>query len=564
MMWQAVQQLGQYKRYDGVPCTGHAIVDAFGFKVFDEKFIKLLFQMKGPWVSIGVGPGSVFVEDAKTFVEMFLDDPKGQKANKGGAVHEQIRRALDPSGDCPVGNIVEMMREGPDQAKVHKKLRKAIAVFGTPERQQEFYQDIMEGQLQKVAVEWRRVFDGAQSQGADAIVDASLGMTKYTLGAVSEAWFGIEDVDELLVHLNEKVEAVADNSELNSKVTKIEGFAELKWAIRKSNDRISEWKGSAGVYVDPKLESEFAHGLRVINTYAAYVDQYGPQQYLNGRNTGKPTLLGVLHEMYPGDENSETRRANVIAGMIAGFETTSITLLYSLYALQNSEQDRELYRAVKNGDTQYIEDFIDETVRMFPGIPMLNRRVGRETDVETEVRGEKQKYQLNEGDLVSISVKLSNRDPKQWPEGGPDLEKFNPKRWAYYRSLSEEERKKSGFLTFGARQTGCLGPKFVKKEMTVFYEWLYTQKFMVETTDGKEPRVNGSWIIQEFTDPAVSVKLVERDKSRYVDIDMEYELNGPRVKPELLPARGDSSIEEEHVHSEGSKCPFHKLVGKKN
>ncbi|XP_063929954.1 cytochrome P450 6a2-like [Zophobas morio] len=154
--------------------------------------------------------------------------------------------------------------------------------------------------------------------------------------------------------------------------------------------------------------------------------------------------------------------AQVYLFFIAGFETTSTAMTFALYELarhpeiqtklrQEVEQilakhDGELtYDSLK--EMKYLEQIIDETLRIYPPFPSINRRCTknytlRDTNIVIE-----------EGTPVLISALGLHMDPEFYPEP----ENFDPDRFS-------EENKKSRHpfvhLPFGEGPRNCIGLRF--------------------------------------------------------------------------------------------------------
>ncbi|KAJ8303858.1 hypothetical protein KUTeg_017441 [Tegillarca granosa] len=120
---------------------------------------------------------------------------------------------------------------------------------------------------------------------------------------------------------------------------------------------------------------------------------------------------------------------NTIVFMVAGYETTKITLTFAAYTLATNpdvqekliqEIDRELadqelgYENVMN--LEYLDMFLSEVLRLWGPAPRINRVAA--TDIT--LNGIK----IPRGADVTISPVVVHRDPEYWPN--PD--KFDPER----------------------------------------------------------------------------------------------------------------------------------------
>ncbi|KFB36101.1 AGAP002867-PA-like protein [Anopheles sinensis] len=154
--------------------------------------------------------------------------------------------------------------------------------------------------------------------------------------------------------------------------------------------------------------------------------------------------------------------AQVFIFFLAGFETSSTTMNFCLYELAKNPdiQDRlreEINRAIEDNGGEvsydvvmgihYLDNVINETLRMYPPVESLNRV----PSVNYTVPGTK--HVIPKRTLVQIPVYAIQRDPDHYPE--PD--RFNPDRF-----LPEEVRKRHPyvFLPFGEGPRICIGLRF--------------------------------------------------------------------------------------------------------
>ncbi|XP_039306128.1 probable cytochrome P450 6a14 [Solenopsis invicta] len=148
--------------------------------------------------------------------------------------------------------------------------------------------------------------------------------------------------------------------------------------------------------------------------------------------------------------------AQSFAFFIAGFETSSATASYALFELAQNENiqdklydeiDRVLkeygdltYNALK--DMTYLQKVIDESMRKYPSVPILNRICTEEIDLPD--------IHVPKGTLITIPVLGIHRDPTIYP----DPDKFDPERFC---KDEKEKRHPCAFLPFGKGQRMCIG-----------------------------------------------------------------------------------------------------------
>lgn len=158
--------------------------------------------------------------------------------------------------------------------------------------------------------------------------------------------------------------------------------------------------------------------------------------------------------------NSKLSQAEIIANsvifLLAGYETTSSLLTFACFELARNKdlQDRLRQEVTENdiedyqiiNELPYLDAVIKETLRMYPPVVGLNRRL-------------KEKYNLNDstvlekGTTIQIPVYSLHRDPKYHP----NPEEFDPERFLPPRN---EQIKPYTYLPFGAGPRICVGMRF--------------------------------------------------------------------------------------------------------
>ncbi|MGB6229389.1 MAG: cytochrome P450 [Litorimonas sp.] len=197
----------------------------------------------------------------------------------------------------------------------------------------------------------------------------------------------------------------------------------------------------------------------------------------------KDDLVGLLI----GTENlsQRERRDNLIGFFIAGHETTALTLTWALYLLGRHRPTLERVRAeVKDacgsgpvgydrmGDLAFTQAVIDETMRLYPPAPILNR----EPQEAVEVLGRT----LVPGDSVLLNNYVMHRTERLWDD--PLL--FDPDRFLRDPSL---KAKGAPYMPFGAGPRICVGMAFANMEAIMVLATL-ARDFDIEVADDVYPR----------------------------------------------------------------------------
>jgi cytochrome P450 len=157
---------------------------------------------------------------------------------------------------------------------------------------------------------------------------------------------------------------------------------------------------------------------------------------------------------------------NLILFLMAGFDSTSVTIAFALFELAKHPEIQEIaYSEVVNeiGDLEiitaedckklkYIEQIIYETLRLFPPVPIFLQRECKET---VTIKG----ITIPKGTLVETPPWVLHRDPEYWPEPN----NFNPDRFA---PENQTEDQKFAFAPWGLGPRMCIGARFALIEAT--------------------------------------------------------------------------------------------------
>ncbi len=208
------------------------------------------------------------------------------------------------------------------------------------------------------------------------------------------------------------------------------------------------------------------------------------------RKTGPrpvPDLLDLLLE----GEDPETKRQmntaelrdNLLTFIVAGHETTALSLAWSLYlcAFDQGVQDRARAeaqavlgdRAATVADLpklRYVRQIVDEALRMYPPAAFLSRTaMGADTLCGREVR---------RGDTVMLPIYALHRNHLLWDN--PDA--FDPDRFADPKSID-----RFAYLPFGDGPRICIGASFALQEAVIVLATLLA-RFRFTRVPGKEPK----------------------------------------------------------------------------
>jgi cytochrome P450 len=175
---------------------------------------------------------------------------------------------------------------------------------------------------------------------------------------------------------------------------------------------------------------------------------------------GSPNdLLGGL---VSSDMSDDLIRDQLLTILIAGHDTSTAMLAWALYLLGSHPQALERARAEVDevlgpnppdmerlGRLQFLDQVIDETLRLYPPIHIGNRIAA--TDLEF------QGYHIRAGTRVVYSIYLSHRHPQYWP----DPQRFDPERFAPGQAA---QRPYYVYVPFGGGPRNCIGLAFARVE----------------------------------------------------------------------------------------------------
>ena len=171
--------------------------------------------------------------------------------------------------------------------------------------------------------------------------------------------------------------------------------------------------------------------------------------------------------------------------MLAGHETSSSTLGWSLYLLANAPdiQDRarqEIENVVGGRPIEFSDmkrlaltrNIFREALRLYPPVPFMTR----ETAGSEEMRG----HRLGRRAMIYISPWILHRSAQSWAE--PDA--FDPDR---FQRKETEEAQRTAYYPFSAGPRVCLGAGFAMQESTLILAALL-RRFQFAPIAGCDPK----------------------------------------------------------------------------
>ncbi|SDO14593.1 Cytochrome P450 [Lutimaribacter pacificus] len=207
----------------------------------------------------------------------------------------------------------------------------------------------------------------------------------------------------------------------------------------------------------------------------------------DARRDGVPDLLDLLLD----GEDPETKRRmdtgelrdNLLTFIVAGHETTALTLAWSLYlcAFDQGVQDRARTearavlgdRAATGEDVAnlpFVRQIVDEALRLYPPAGIISRSAQKpDTLCGREVRP---------GDIVMIPIYALHRNRVLWE----DADAFRPDRFADRKAIP-----RYAYLPFGDGPRICIGASFALQEAVIVLATLLA-RYRFAPVPGKAPK----------------------------------------------------------------------------
>ncbi|MBV9582546.1 MAG: cytochrome P450 [Chloroflexi bacterium] len=204
----------------------------------------------------------------------------------------------------------------------------------------------------------------------------------------------------------------------------------------------------------------------------------------------KPDLLGRMLtgvDRQTGEGLDDVNiRYQIITFLIAGHETTSGLLSFSLYELlHNPEVLSRAYAEVDQvlgtdpnvtptyaqvHQLRYISQVLHETLRLYPTAPAFTVHP---LEAEAVIGG---KYLLTAERGATIITGALHRDPSVW---GADADEFNPD---HFSPEAAQQRPANAYKPFGNGQRACIGRQFALQEAALVLGMLL-QRFELVDSD---------------------------------------------------------------------------------
>lgn len=236
-------------------------------------------------------------------------------------------------------------------------------------------------------------------------------------------------------------------------------------------DRIFSWRGLLPAWLPTRRARDFHAAVKVLDDVIANmitaIRQHGERD---------DSLIGRLIQARDEDGSGlgeQELRDQAITLLLAGHETTALTIMFAVYLLcthpesnqsLQAELDREVgARAIRFEDLArlpFLDAVIKETLRLYPSAPIL----GREVVTAFELQG----HVMEKGCQILLSPYAIQRSARYFSTP----ERFQPERW-----LDGLARRlpRFAYFPFGGGARVCIGNHFAAMEAQLLLASLIQQ-----------------------------------------------------------------------------------------
>ncbi len=295
-----------------------------------------------------------------------------------------------------------------------------------------------------------------------AVVDVEQAMTRVTLAVITDLMLGTDLSDERIQTIREALEPLGARFEPDPvrfaapAWLPMPGDSEYDTAVETMEsviaDIVAERRGSEG---DPETDE------------------------------GPDDLLSILlRARERGEQTDEQIRDEVMTMLLAGHDTTALTLTYTWYLLSehptiekrlSEELDEQL-----GGEPPTMADVpeldlvgrvVDEAMRLYPPVYAMFREPVEPVPFDD--------YTVPEDATIMLSQWAMHRSERFWD----DPEQFDPDRWA-----GDDDRPRFAYFPFGGGPRHCIGKHLAKLEAKLIVART-AQQYRLEYTREGEPEL---------------------------------------------------------------------------
>jgi len=274
---------------------------------------------------------------------------------------------------------------------------------------------------------------GAWSAGDE--VNVELEMARLTVRIIADAMLGVDLSEKRVRTIQENLEPLGARFEPDPF-----RFVTPDWVPTREN-------------------RAFESALEALEDVVAEIiaERRGTEGHADADDPPMDLLSILLRAQRRGEQTDEQLRDEVMTMLLAGHDTTALTLTYACYLLAehpaaegrvHAELDSVLDGSPTFADVReltYLDRVLQETMRLYPPV----YTIFREPKVDVKLGG----YRVPEGAAIMLPQWAVHRSPQWWAEP----ERFDPDRWARDRAT---ERPRFAHFPFGGGPRHCIGKQF--------------------------------------------------------------------------------------------------------
>ncbi len=400
-----------------------------------------LAETYGPIYRLEMLGNELVIVSSRELVDELCDEARFDKA-----LHRALQNVRDFAGD----GLFTAETQEPDWGAAHRILMPA---FGPAALQRMF--DGMVDIAEQLLLKWER-------QGPAHRVDVADNTTRLTLDTIALCSFSYRFnsmySDEMHPFVGAMVRSLVESGERGRRLP-----IQNRLLLRKRH-QYDEDKRLMDEIADQLIADRRRHPLPA------------------GEHDILDTMLTATDPQTGERLSDENVRYQLVTFLIAGHETTSGLLTFTLYELLRHPEILERARAHVDdvlgnraptfpdlARLGYLDQILKETLRLWPTAPAFAVRPYEDT-----VLGGR--YPVPAGRTLLVLTPQLHRDPAVW---GPDPEAFDPDRFAFDRA---QALPPNAWKPFGNGQRSCIGRGFALQEATLFLAMLL-QRFDVSAAD---------------------------------------------------------------------------------
>jgi cytochrome P450 len=325
------------------------------------------------------------------------------------------------------------------------------------------------------------------------VIDIHQAMARITVRIIINAMLGVDPTDEQVRTVQENLEPLGARFEPDPL-----RFLVPDWAPTRENREFDRAVETMESVIDDLVDQRRG-------------SQYDPAADPGGdpADDGRPMdFLSILLRAKDDGEQTEAQiRDEMMTMLLAGHDTTALTLTYTWYLLsQHADAEARLHAELDEafggrvpatmqdvGAMEYADRVLSESMRLYPPVYTLFR----EPKVDVRLGG----YRVPAGANVMVSQWVLHRSPRYWE----DPTAFDPDRFTSERSRG---RPRFSYFPFGGGPRHCIGKQFSLLEAKLILGTV-AQQFELEYANDEPFDLRGS--LTMHPDRPVKMRLCARE-----------------------------------------------------